>query len=135
MKTKHRYPAQVFWSDEDQCYIAGATDLPGCSAGGETQADALSELEHAIQAWIEAAGSAGNHIPRPSNPAVKSQYSGRLVLRMPKAQHAKLAAKAAAEGVSLNQLIVYLLASAHADGPSKKRVVSHRPLVVGGPAT
>jgi predicted RNase H-like HicB family nuclease len=50
-----RYPASVFWSDEDAGFIAIAPDLPGCSAIGETRSDALLELEQAISAWIEAA--------------------------------------------------------------------------------
>ena len=58
-----RYPAQVFWSDEDEGYIALAPDLPGCSAFGLTQEEAVAELRHAIKAWIEAADAAGNGPP------------------------------------------------------------------------
>jgi predicted RNase H-like HicB family nuclease len=64
-----RYPAHVFWSDEDEGFIALATDLPGCSAFGKTQEKALRELQSAIEAWIEAAAEAGNPVPAPSNPA------------------------------------------------------------------
>jgi predicted RNase H-like HicB family nuclease len=120
LTTKHRYPAQVFWSDEDQCFIALALDLPGCSAGGDTQAHALGELESAIEAWIEAASSAGNTIPKPSNPAAKPQFSGRFVVRMPKELHAKLSSKAETEGVSLNTLIVYHLSSACSVDPMRE---------------
>jgi predicted RNase H-like HicB family nuclease len=60
----NRYPAQVSWSDEDSGFIAIAPDLPGCSAFGETQQEALAELQDAIAAWIEAAQSAGNPIPQ-----------------------------------------------------------------------
>jgi predicted RNase H-like HicB family nuclease len=60
------YPAEVFWSDEDERWIAVAPDLPGCSAFGESRPDALRELEAAIEAWIEAANAAGNSIPEPS---------------------------------------------------------------------
>jgi predicted RNase H-like HicB family nuclease len=59
----NRYPAQVSWSNEDGGFIAIAPDLPGCSAFGETQQEALAELQDAIAAWIEAAQSAGNPIP------------------------------------------------------------------------
>jgi predicted RNase H-like HicB family nuclease len=61
-----RYPAHVFWSDEDNGYVALAPDLPGCSAFGETKFEALSELDDAIEAWIAAARAAGNPIPEPS---------------------------------------------------------------------
>ena len=56
--TTARYPATVFWSDEDEGFIATAADLPGCSAFGDTQQEALTELQDAIVAWIEAARSA-----------------------------------------------------------------------------
>jgi predicted RNase H-like HicB family nuclease len=45
---KH-YPAQVFWSDDDNGFIALAPDLPGCSAFGETRGEALTELDDAIE--------------------------------------------------------------------------------------
>jgi predicted RNase H-like HicB family nuclease len=61
-----RYPVRVFWSEEDEGYIATAPDLPGCSAFGDTQSQALRELQDAIAAWIEAQQAAGNPIPEPS---------------------------------------------------------------------
>jgi predicted RNase H-like HicB family nuclease len=110
-----RYPAQVFWSEEDEGYIAIATDLPGCSSFGATQQEALAELQDAIAAWIEAAQGAGNPVPAPSDLAKASEYSGRLLVRMPRDLHAHLARLAKYETVSLNQCVVYLLtwASAH----------------------
>jgi predicted RNase H-like HicB family nuclease len=70
-----RYPKQVFWSDEDEGYIALAPDLPGCSAFAESEFEALSELDHAISAWISAARAAGNAIPGPSRPAALTRRS------------------------------------------------------------
>jgi predicted RNase H-like HicB family nuclease len=105
----NRYPAQVFWSDEDEGYIALATDLPGCSAFGETQQEALTELQDAIVAWAEAARAAGNPIPEPSQPAAENHYSGKILVRMPRSLHAELARAAKAEDASLNQYIVVLL--------------------------
>ena len=104
----NEYPAQVFWSDEDDAYIAVAPDLPGCSAFGDSKTEALAELEHAIEAWIEAARAAGNLVPEPS--AFSGDlYSGKLVVRMPKSLHRDLANCASIQGVSLNQYIVFLL--------------------------
>lgn len=108
MRADERYPAQVFWSDEDEGFIAVAPDLPGCNAFGETQAEALSELEDAIAAWKQAALRAGNSIPAPSNLADQS-FSGKVALRMPKSLHRDLVNAARAQGVSLNQYIIYLL--------------------------
>jgi predicted RNase H-like HicB family nuclease len=105
----NRYPAQVFWSDEDEGWIAVAPDLAGCSAFGETQEEALRELQDAIIAWMGAAREAGNQIPEPSNPALRDQLSGKLLVRMPRSLHQQLADQARAENVSLNQYIVFLL--------------------------
>jgi antitoxin HicB len=107
-----RYPANVFWSDEDKGFIATAPDLPGSSAFGKSQAEALAQLEHAIEAWIEAAKAAGNPIPEPSRPALEAQPSGKLLLRMPKSLHAELARSAKYENVSLNYYVVFLLTQA-----------------------
>jgi predicted RNase H-like HicB family nuclease len=109
-----RYPAQVFWSDEDEGFIAIAPDLPGCSSFGETQAEALAELQPAIEAWIQAARAANNPIPGPSDPAQRAQYSGKVLVRMPRVLHARLVGAAEVEEVSLNQYIVYLLSTASA---------------------
>ena len=58
----NRYPIEVFWSEEDGGYIATVPDLPGCSAWGETEADAIREAHEAIAAWLEAAQAAGRAI-------------------------------------------------------------------------
>jgi antitoxin HicB len=107
-----RYPASVFWSDEDAGFIATAPDLPGSSAFGETQSEALAQLQQAIEAWIEAANAAGNPVPEPSRPPLESQPSGKLLVRMPKSLHATLALAAKHENISLNHYIVFLLATA-----------------------
>ena len=112
MTNTNRYPAQVFWNEDDKGFIAVAPDLPGCSAFGQTQQEALHELQDAIQAWIEAAQAAGNLVPPPSASASDHHHSGKVLLRMPRRLHAQLARAAKQEGVSLNQYIVYLLSSA-----------------------
>ena len=108
MGIARKYPKQVFWSDEDEGFIAIAPDLPGCSAFGDSEADALAELDHAIEAWIDSAKAAGNNIPAPSSPAPRA-HSGRLLVRMPRSLHQELADGAQREGVSLNQFIIFVL--------------------------
>ena len=120
-KQRANYPANVFWSDEDEGFIAVATDLPGCSAFGVTRLEALSELDRAIDAWIEAAHAAGNPIPDPSRPPMDVAASGKLLLRMPRSLHADMARSAKRENVSLNHYVVFLLTTAaayHAAGRS-----------------
>jgi antitoxin HicB len=104
-----KYPKQVFWSDEDEGFIAIAPDIPGCSAFGETEVTALAELDNAIEAWIDAARAAGNAIPTPSRPALRKEYSGKLLVRMPQSLHHELANAAKREEVSLNHFIVFVL--------------------------
>ena len=59
------YHINIFYSEEDGGYIADIPDLKHCSAFGETQQEALTELEIAKQLWLEAAKSEGKPIPRP----------------------------------------------------------------------
>jgi predicted RNase H-like HicB family nuclease len=54
---------EVFWSDEDEGYIALVPDLPGCSAFGQTPEDAVHEIGDAVEAWIEACRAAGDPVP------------------------------------------------------------------------
>jgi predicted RNase H-like HicB family nuclease len=107
-----RYPKHVFWSDEDEGFIALAPDLPGASAFGETEAEAVAELDQAIDAWVEAARAAGNAVPTPSRPAAASLPSGKVLVRMPKGLHRRAALCAEREDVSLNQFIVACIAEA-----------------------
>ena len=107
---RSRYPSEVFWSDEDQGFIAIAPDLPGCSAFGETQEEAIRELQDAITAWVAAAAAVGNPAPAPST---RPEFSGKFVVRVPKSLHAQLVRQAKFEECSLNQYVVYLLASRH----------------------
>ena len=59
------YHINIFWSDEDGCYIADIPDLRHCSASGPTAAEALAELQIAKDLWIESALEDGIPIPEP----------------------------------------------------------------------
>ena len=106
-----RYPINIFWSEEDEGFIAEAPDLPGCSAWGATEAEAAREIQHAIAAWVRAARSAGKKVPEARAVQPLEAYSGKFLVRLPRSLHARLARRAAREGVSLNQLLTGLLAS------------------------
>lgn len=60
------YAINVFWSDEDDSYIASVPDLRGCSAFGDTPEEAVREVEIAKALWIETATAHGDPIPAPS---------------------------------------------------------------------
>ncbi|MFN8635405.1 MAG: type II toxin-antitoxin system HicB family antitoxin [Chloroflexota bacterium] len=60
------YHINIFWSDEDGCYVADVPDLVACSALGATPREALEELELAREAWLEAARAEGKPIPVPT---------------------------------------------------------------------
>ena len=59
------YHINIFYSEEDNGYIADIPDLEACSAFGETPAKALAEVEIAKTAWLEAARAEGKPIPLP----------------------------------------------------------------------
>ena len=59
------YHINIFYSEEDGCYVADIPDLDSCSALGHTPEEALSEVSRAKAAWLEAAREAGKPIPPP----------------------------------------------------------------------
>ena len=59
------YHINVFWSDEDACYVADIPDLAFCSALGPTPEEALREVLVAKEAWIQSARERGDPIPEP----------------------------------------------------------------------
>ena len=83
---------------------------------GETEAEVIQEAHDAIAAWIKAAKSMKRAIPAPSRPADEMAYSGKFLMRVPKRLHAEMAKAAKAQGVSLNQYVLYLLTERHALG-------------------
>jgi predicted RNase H-like HicB family nuclease len=63
--SKHRYEVIIYWSDEDEAFIAEVPELPGCAADGGTQCEALANAEVIIDEWIETAKSLKRKIPQP----------------------------------------------------------------------
>ncbi|WP_026733267.1 type II toxin-antitoxin system HicB family antitoxin [Fischerella sp. PCC 9605] len=62
---KLRYEIILYWSEEDQAFIAEVPELPGCAADGETYQEALHNVEIIMQEWIETAQELGRSIPEP----------------------------------------------------------------------
>jgi len=61
----NKYEVIIYWSKEDEAFIAEAPELPGCSADGATYQEALSNVEVIIKEWIETAKELGRPIPEP----------------------------------------------------------------------
>ena len=59
------YHINVFWSLEDGCWIADVPDLKYCSAHGATPAEAVAEVQVAMEAWLAVAREEGKPIPEP----------------------------------------------------------------------
>jgi predicted RNase H-like HicB family nuclease len=59
------YAVSIFWSEEDNQYIAVVPDLRGCSASGDTPEEALSEIKIAKALWLEVAKDHGDPLPEP----------------------------------------------------------------------
>ena len=58
-----RYEIILYWSEEDQAFIAEVPELPGCAADGGTYQEALKNVEIVMQEWIETAEELGRQIP------------------------------------------------------------------------
>ncbi len=60
-----RYEIILYWSEEDNAYIAEVPELPGCMTHGDTQEAALSNVKEAMQLWIDTAREFGDPVPEP----------------------------------------------------------------------
>ena len=60
-----KYEVIIYWSEEDQAFIAEVPELPGCAADGPTYREALANAEVIIQEWLETAQELGRPIPQP----------------------------------------------------------------------
>jgi predicted RNase H-like HicB family nuclease len=60
-----RYEIIMYWSQEDEAFIAEVPELAGCAADGATYQEALSHVEVVMQEWMETAQALGRPIPEP----------------------------------------------------------------------
>ena len=71
-----RYHINLFWSAEDECWIADVPDLRYCTTHGDTATEAVANVDDAVAGWIETAREAGLDIPEPRyRPAI---YAARF---------------------------------------------------------
>lgn len=60
-----KYEIIIYWSKEDDCFLAEVPELAGCIADGKSYAEALKNVQVVINEWIETAQSLGRQVPEP----------------------------------------------------------------------
>lgn len=65
MTMEGKYEIIIFWSEEDDAFVAEVPELPGCMADGRTYQEALANAEEVIDEWIETAKDLGRALPEP----------------------------------------------------------------------
>jgi len=88
-------------------YFVKVLELDGCMSDGETPEEALQNIREAMEGWLQVKLDHGDPIPEPV--PNDEEYSGKILVRVPKSLHKHLAHMAKAEGVSLNQYILHKL--------------------------
>jgi|LGOV01.1.fsa_nt_gb predicted RNase H-like HicB family nuclease len=116
-------PYTVELIPDEGSYLAKIKELDGCMTVGDDPTEALEMLNDAKEEWFYAAIEDGFEIPLPESMREVKQ-SGKFALRMPKSLHHKLTEGAEAEGVSLNQYIVTLLAERNALMSCKRMLIA-----------
>lgn len=66
----YKYEIIIYWSEDDELFIAEVPELPGCMADGATYEEALRNAERVILEWIETAEELGREIPQPKGKLV-----------------------------------------------------------------
>src|SRR5438067_3917245 len=92
--------ARVITPASEGGYTAAVVEFPGCVTQGETVEEAYANLEDAAHGWLEAVIEAHQPVPEPL--AAGGDFSGKVVLRLPKSLHCNVSRSAAREDVSLN---------------------------------
>jgi antitoxin HicB len=103
-------------------YVAAVEELPGCISQGETWDEVHAMIRDAMESWIAGALEDGEAVPVPE----MDIRPARFALRLPRTLYRALTRKAETEGVSLNQYMVFVLASALATNQAEDSAV-HSP--------
>ena len=61
----NKFEIIIYWSKDDNCFIAEVPELAGCMTDGKSYAEALEKVQVIIKEWIETAQSQGRPIPEP----------------------------------------------------------------------
>lgn len=103
------YPYQITKIDEEDGggFLIEVPMLKGCMSDGETVEEAYNNLEEAKKEWLSY--MLENNLPIPE-PAAKTTYSGKFMVRIPKTLHRIISEQSKREGLSLNQYVANILA-------------------------
>ena len=109
MRDLSQYPFEIQPLTEEQGggFLISFPDFSECISDGETSEEAIRNGMDALQETIAALESMGLPVPEPES---GGSYSGKFIQRLPKSLHARLAARAKKEGVSMNSLVSTFLA-------------------------
>ncbi len=61
----YKYEVIIYWSEEDQLFIAEVPELPGCTAHGDSPDGALASCQEAMALWLDTAKELGRPVPVP----------------------------------------------------------------------
>lgn len=92
--------------EEDGSYVAEVVEMPGCLAAGEDPNEAIALLRDSFALWTDETERSGRPVPPPT----REGPSGRLLLRIPKSLHVRVAQAAARDGVSVNAFVTAAVA-------------------------
>lgn len=92
--------------EEDGSYVAEVVEFPGCLAAGDDPNEAVAMLRDSFELWVGDMAQSGRVVPPPS----RSGPNGRLLLRLPKSLHARVAQAATRDGVSVNAFVTAAVA-------------------------
>jgi len=109
MRNLDDYPFEIrpLTQEEGGGYLIAYPDFNSCISDGETPEQAIAHGKQALAGMIEALEAWGQPVPAPNSGGVAS---GKFLTRVPKSLHAALSARAKAEGVSLNTLVLTFIA-------------------------
>ena len=101
------YRMEIIPDTAEGGYVVRFPELPGCLTCADTLEEAVRNAADCKKEWLIAAMEDGIDIPEPVS---EEEYSGQFKLRIPKSLHKSLAEHSKAEGISMNQYCLYLLA-------------------------
>jgi antitoxin HicB len=104
---KYAFGIRYVEAEDGNRFFIEYPDLPGCISDGATPQEAIENGRDAVLSYLRSCEKHGDPIPKPGS---AGQFRGEFRTRLPKSLHARLAARAVQEGVSLNTLVIAAIA-------------------------